>query len=275
MHQAMGGRLPGCVHNNNNNVMHHPSLSTIVMLSRAPTNKLHWPCIRPAHHCKVVAPVCRAPPRSYLAATAALTTTQAQAATQINLVTDVLLPTTTITPLAQDLCATLFAAIGAYALVKMFDALAERRVFDQKLSRKLVHLSAGPLFMLSWVLFSPEPYTRYLAALVPCLQALRLIAVGTGWLNSPNTVRAVSRGGDRSELLRGPLYYVLILVAITAIFWRENPIGVVALSLMCGGDGLADIIGRRFGGNNKLPYNESKSLSGSLAMFAGRGGVMF
>ncbi len=192
-----------------------------------------------------------------------------------NLVTDVLLPTTTITPLTQDLCAALFAAIGAYAWVKLFDALAERRVFDQKLSRKLVHLSAGPLFMLSWVLFSPEPYARYLAALVPCLQALRLIAVGTGWLDSPNTVRAVSRGGDRSELLRGPLYYVLILVAVTSIFWRENPIGVVALSLMCGGDGLADIIGRRFGGNNKLPYNESKSISGSMAMFAGVWGGVY
>lgn len=184
-----------------------------------------------------------------------------------NIVADVL--GTSIQPAVQDVCVTLLVGIGAYVWVKMFDALAERRVFDQTLSRKLVHLSAGPLFVLSWVLFSPEPYARYLAALVPCMQALRLIAVGTGWLDSPNTVRAVSRSGDRGELLRGPLYYVLIMVVITTLYWRDSPVGVIALALMCGGDGLADIVGRRFGGGNKLPYNASKSLSGSLAMFAG------
>lgn len=172
-------------------------------------------------------------------------------------------------PLVQDVCVSLLVGVGAYVWVKMFDALAERRVFSQTLSRKLVHLSAGPLFILSWVLFSPEPYARYLAALVPCMQALRLIAVGTGWLESPNTVRAVSRSGDRGELLRGPLYYVLIMVAITTLYWRDSPVGIIALALMCGGDGLADVVGRRFGSGNRLPYNASKSLSGSLAMFAG------
>ena len=35
-----------------------------------------------------------------------------------------------------------------------------------------------------------------------------------------------------------------------------------------GGDGLADIIGRRFGGV-KLPWNTAKSWAGSLAMFIG------
>ena len=38
---------------------------------------------------------------------------------------------------------------------------------------------------------------------------------------------------------------------------------------MCGGDGLADVVGRRLGANNKIPYNRSKSLAGSLAMVAG------
>lgn len=35
-----------------------------------------------------------------------------------------------------------------------------------------------------------------------------------------------------------------------------------------GGDGLADIVGRRFGGV-KLPWNSNKSWAGSLAMFIG------
>ena len=33
--------------------------------------------------------------------------------------------------------------------------------------------------------------------------------------------------------------------------------------------GLADVVGRRLGKNNKLPFNKSKSYAGSAAMFLG------
>jgi hypothetical protein len=39
------------------------------------------------------------------------------------------------------------------------------------------------------------------------------------------------------ELLRGPLIYVAAMVFATVVFWRNSPVGVVAISLMCGGDG--------------------------------------
>lgn len=42
------------------------------------------------------------------------------------------------------------------------------------------------------------------------------------------------------ELLRGPLYYVGILMLCAVVFWRESPIGVVSLAMMCGGDGNID-----------------------------------
>ncbi len=73
----------------------------------------------------------------------------------------------------------------------------------------------------------------------------------------------------RTELLRGPLYYVLVLLGATLVYWRESPVGVAVFSLMCGGDGLADIVGRRLGKTHKLPWNASKSWAGSGAMFLG------
>jgi len=39
------------------------------------------------------------------------------------------------------------------------------------------------------------------------------------------------------ELLRGPLIYVAAMVIATVVFWRNSPVGIVAISLMCGGDG--------------------------------------
>ncbi|KAK9821980.1 hypothetical protein WJX81_001211 [Elliptochloris bilobata] len=140
---------------------------------------------------------------------------------------------------------------------------------DQKLSRKLVHMLAGPGFALCWPLFSMEPHARFCAALVPSLNVVRLLLLGFGVVKDEGTVKSMSRSGDRLELLRGPLYYVLVLIAGTLVFWRESPVGLVAISLMCGGDGLADIVGRRWGDAARLPWNRAKSWPGSAAMFLG------
>ena len=72
----------------------------------------------------------------------------------------------------------------------------------------------------------------------------------------------------RSELLAGPLYYVIVLLAATMLSWRTSPVGLVALAMMCGGDGLADIAGRNLHGP-KLPYNPEKTIIGSAAMLSG------
>lgn len=47
------------------------------------------------------------------------------------------------------------------------------------------------------------------------------------------------RTGRREELLRGPLYYAIAHVAVTLALWRGSPAGVLALAMLCGGDGLA------------------------------------
>jgi phytol kinase len=47
----------------------------------------------------------------------------------------------------------------------------------------------------------------------------------------------VSREGDPRELLRGPLYYVVVMVFCTVLFWRDSPLSIIALAMMCAGDG--------------------------------------
>jgi dolichol kinase len=60
----------------------------------------------------------------------------------------------------------------------------------------------------------------------------------------------------------------LIFVACTIVFWRTSPVGIVALMILCAGDGLADLVGRRLG-RRRLPINPTKSWAGSAAMFLG------
>ncbi|KAL1532097.1 phytol kinase [Salvia divinorum] len=155
---------------------------------------------------------------------------------------------------------------GAYGLVSTFDHLTRSNIIDQKLSRKLVHILSGLLFLASWPIFSTSTGARYLAALVPCVNCFRLVINGLSLSTDEGLIKSVSREGKPEELLGGPLYYVLVLILCAVVFWRDSPVGMVSLSMMCAGDGIADIMGRRFG-SMKLPYNPLKSWAGSISMF--------
>jgi dolichol kinase len=167
--------------------------------------------------------------------------------------------------LGRDAGAMVFGVGGALALTSCFELLASRGLLQRVLSRKLVHVLSGPLFACSWSLYSPSPFAPLLASAVPALQMLRLLAVGTGVLTDERSVRSISRSGARSELLRGPLFYSGVITIVTASCWRTDASGVLVISLLCGGDGLADIAGRALGGP-KLLWNKSKSLAGSASM---------
>jgi phytol kinase len=103
---------------------------------------------------------------------------------------------------------------------------------------------------------------------VPLAITFQFFLVGIGIVQDESAVQAMSRTGNPREILRGPLYYGLIFIACTILFWYDSPIGIVALMLMCGGDGLADIMGRKFG-RSHIPWNPGKTWIGSLGMLLG------
>jgi phytol kinase len=152
--------------------------------------------------------------------------------------------------------------------LRINDFAAERGWISGRLSRKIIHIGTGPLYVLCWLLFSPAPTARYLAAAVPLLITVQFFLVGVGVIKDEAAVQAMSRTGDPSEILRGPLIYGLVFVVLTIWFWKDSPVGMVALMLLCGGDGLADIVGRRWD-KHKLPWNQGKTWTGSLGMLVG------
>jgi phytol kinase len=171
-------------------------------------------------------------------------------------------------PWVRDIAAAIVTLAVALIWLRVVDGLAARRVLEQRLSRKVIHIGTGPLFVACWLLFTPNPAARYLAALVPLLITGQFVLVGTGLMRDPAAVAAMTRHGDRREILRGPLFYGLVFVVCTLVFWRTSPVGILALMLMCGGDGLADVVGRRYP-LAPLPFNPGKTWGGSAAMFLG------
>ncbi|HCC78631.1 MAG: phosphatidate cytidylyltransferase [Chloroflexi bacterium GWB2_49_20] len=164
--------------------------------------------------------------------------------------------------------ALIFTFAIALGWLRLMDFAAHRGYIESRLSRKLIHIGTGPIFVLCWLMFPEVWYSRWLAALVPFAITIQFALVGLGILKDEASVKAMSRTGDRREILRGPLFYGIIFVILTLVYWKTSPIGILALMLMCGGDGLADILGRRIY-SPRLPWNKGKSVAGSLGMFIG------
>ncbi len=163
----------------------------------------------------------------------------------------------------------LIASFGLSLIwLRINDFFAHRGWISSALSRKIIHIGTGPLFVITWLLFRDTPAARFLAALIPLAITAQFALVGLGLWRDPAAVAAMSRTGDRREILRGPLYYGIAFVALTLLFWKDSPIGIIALMLLCGGDGLADVIGKRLG-TARLPWSRLKTWAGTIAMFAG------
>jgi phytol kinase len=170
--------------------------------------------------------------------------------------------------LHNNVLATIITFAIALVWLRINDFIAHRGWVSSSLSRKIIHVGTGPIFVLSWLFFDNACISLWLAALVPLAITAQFVLVGTGIIKDEPAVQAMSRSGDRREILRGPLFYGIVFIVLTLVYWKSSPIGMVALMIMCGGDGLAEVAGHRWG-HIKLPWNRNKSWAGSLGMLLG------
>jgi phytol kinase len=145
--------------------------------------------------------------------------------------------------------------------------LAKRNLISSSTSRKFIHIGTGPIFILCWLLFPDHPFSKYLAAFVPLLIVVQLVFVGLGVIKDDSTIKAMARTGGRRELLKGPLLYGIVFVILTIFNWKSI-YAVISLMILCGGDGLADLIGSKFS-SRSIPWNHKKTILGSFSMFLG------
>ena len=177
-----------------------------------------------------------------------------------------------------DLIATVISIVILLAIVQINAYMQKKGIVSQIITRKFVHIFAGPVFVVTWMLFSGEIISHYIAVIVPLLFVLQFITIGMGVIKNESFVASMSRSGDPRELLQGTLYYSIVMVLMT-FFWfyvpstgisNANPTALLIIGCVSGGDGLADIIGRKFGGEKKFGIKGSeKTIVGSIAMLVG------
>ena len=185
------------------------------------------------------------------------------------------------TLICRDLAALVFSIVAATLFVKTCTYPVTIGKLQPRDSRKIIHTFSAPLFILVWPLFSNAYGARVFASIVPLLNALRLYLAGTGSSGNNTSDRstadgsenelaqAISRSGNAKEALGGPFVYVVVLLFFTFFCFTDSPVGIISITTMAAGDGLADLLGRRFGSTNKWTFNKDKSVAGSIAFVAG------
>lgn len=171
----------------------------------------------------------------------------------------------------MDMGISILSTILALIFVKTITALTSNGMIQPRDSRKIIHSLSAPLFMLFWPLFSSAVGARLFAATVPLLQAMRLwlAALDKGGDDGSELAAAISRSGDTKEALGGPFIYVVVLFFAIITCFKDSFAGMMALSAMAAGDGMADLFGRRFGKKNKWFFNQDKSMAGTAAFIIG------
>ncbi|MFW9844537.1 MAG: phosphatidate cytidylyltransferase, partial [Candidatus Thorarchaeota archaeon] len=175
--------------------------------------------------------------------------------------------------LVWDIIAMVISLVAVMMVVQINGAIQKSGKLSSDVTRKIVHIFAAPVFLVTWMLYSGSALSRYIALIVPLLFVLLFVGIGTGRVVNEAFVGSMSRSGDPAELLKGTLYYALMICIVTVLWFYApsgNPMAFIILGCLAGGDGLADVIGRKFGGEKKFGFGGAeKTVAGSIGMFLG------
>lgn len=144
------------------------------------------------------------------------------------------------------------------SVVLFAEGLSRYTAADSEVVRKVVHIGAGNVILLAWWFRLPA-WIGIGAAVLSGL--LALVSYYAPILTSINSV------GRQSF---GTLFYAVSIGVLIAWFWsiEQYPYAALGILVMTWGDGLAALIGQRFGRHPYKILGIQKSWEGSLTMAA-------
>jgi dolichol kinase len=178
--------------------------------------------------------------------------------------------------LVWDIIAGFLSLFFVILVIPINATLKRREIISANVSRKMIHIFGAPIFIVTWLLYSGGVFSRYTTLITPALLVLMFIGIGTGRMKNDDFVESMSRSGEPSELLKGTLYYAIAGFIVSILWFYQpvsgpaNPMALVIVGCLAGGDGLADVVGRKYGGEKKFGIaGAEKTIIGSIGMFIG------
>ena len=142
-------------------------------------------------------------------------------------------------------------------LVAVANVLSQAIPDDPELTRKVVHIGSGNVILLAWWLDISRSVIVSAAIIAAAIAILSYLVP---------ILPSIESVGRKSF---GTLFYAISMGVLAACFWQSTPeYAVIGILVMAWGDGMAAIIGQRFGKHKYQIGNITKSWEGSLAMTA-------
>lgn len=150
----------------------------------------------------------------------------------------------------------LFAGVWLAFVFGSAELLKRSISTDPEITRKVVHIGTGNIILLAWWLDIPT-WVGISASVV--FSIVMLLSYRYPFLPSVS-------GVGRKSL--GTFFYALSIGILIAWFWplRLPQYAVIGILIMTWGDGLAALIGQRFGRHPYRVWGMNKSWEGSLSM---------
>jgi phytol kinase len=141
-------------------------------------------------------------------------------------------------------------------LVFLASEILHRFKQDPELVRKVVHIGTGHVLLIAWWLQIP---TWLCVSAGVTFTAIALASHHTNILPMLN---------DVGRKTYGVFYYALSITILVGLLWDHHPqYAVIGVMVMSWGDGMAALVGKRFGKHTFIYMGNKRSLEGSLAMF--------
>ncbi len=173
----------------------------------------------------------------------------------------------------KDLLVLTVVYIYVFTVIGAGEGLRKWKNMEPEFTRKMIHFFAGDA-----ILFCPFFDTPQLIPIIPL--TLGLLIFFTTPRSPIKSLRSMFEVMARAEdyatgHIYGPFYYIVsvgIIVAVFAIpfattFWPLFTLGAFALFSMYYGDGLAAIVGSRWGKHRYTIRGNTRSIEGSLTVF--------
>jgi phytol kinase len=141
-------------------------------------------------------------------------------------------------------------------LVFLVSEILHRLNQDPELVRKVVHIGTGNVLLIAWWLHIPT-----------------WICIGAGVIFSAialasHNINILSMLNDVGRKTYGVFYYALSITILVTVLWEHHPqYAAIGVMVMSWGDGMAALIGKRFGKHTFIHLGNKRSLEGSFAMF--------
>ncbi|KAF3885286.1 MULTISPECIES: diacylglycerol/polyprenol kinase family protein [Nostocales] len=168
-----------------------------------------------------------------------------------------------VSPLLGNLIATALTFVYVFGLLAILNFGVLKLKLPQDISRKIVHIGAGSTIGFL-TLYNDLHWSKYMNVTIFVVWIVLLVQKGLFANPDDEAVITMTRTGDRRELLKGPLFFVIV-ATLCGTFLYKNFAGIVAMASLGWGDGVAPIVGYRIG---KIKYTilSSKTLEGSFSM---------